>query len=119
MGDTCVNVGCVPSKDLIYRAKLVSLAKRRYAGVKLSLESFDFSKVIKEELDLVNKLRQEKYHKVLENLEHVDFVEGRAKFIGKDEIGVGGERIKAKKFIISVGSKAISPEIPGLESLGF
>ncbi len=119
LGGTCVNVGCVPSKTLIYRAKLVHTVKKKFPGIKPSLDELDFSKVIQEELELVDKMRKEKYEKVLSSLENVDFVKGYARFVSENIVEVGGERFKGKKFVIAVGSRARVPEVEGLKEVGF
>ena len=62
----------------------------------------------------MKKLRQEKYEKVLKNLEHVTAIEGRAKFVAQNEIEVNGKKLSAEKFIIAVGSTANVPPIKGI-----
>ncbi len=80
LGGTCVNVGCVPSKTLLYAGEILYYTKHHsVSGVELEIKKFDFQKVIQDELLLVGKLRQEKYEKVLKNLEHVTAIEGKAK----------------------------------------
>lgn len=54
------------------------------------MKNFDFQKVVQDELSLVEKLRQEKYEKVLKNLEYVTAIEGRAKFVSQNEVEVNG-----------------------------
>ncbi|MBI2582880.1 mercury(II) reductase, partial [Candidatus Azambacteria bacterium] len=128
LGGTCVNVGCVPSKTLLYAGEILHHAKHHsIPGVELEVKNFDFQKVVQDELSLVEKLRQEKYEKVLKNLEHVTAIEGTAKFVSGDEIEVdfGGnpaaERstLRGKKFIIAAGSTATVPPIEGIRDVGF
>ncbi len=120
LGGTCVNVGCVPSKTLLYAGEILHHAKHHgVAGVELEIKSFDFQKVVQDELSLVEKLRQEKYEKVLKNLEHVTAIEGKAKFVSQNEIEVNGEKLSAEKFIIAAGSTANVPPIEGMREVGF
>ncbi|MBI2588075.1 mercury(II) reductase [Candidatus Azambacteria bacterium] len=128
LGGTCVNVGCVPSKTLLYAGEILHHAKHHsIPGIELEVKNFDFQKVVQDELSLVEKLRQEKYEKVLKNLEHVTAIEGKAKFVSGDEIEVdfGGnpaaERstLRGKKFIIAAGSTATVPPIEGIRDVGF
>jgi len=67
----------------------------------------------------VEKLRQEKYEKVLKNLEHVTAIEGKAKFVSETQVEVDGETLSAEKFIIATGSTANVPPIEGLHDVGF
>ncbi|MBI2798201.1 mercury(II) reductase [Candidatus Saccharibacteria bacterium] len=120
LGGTCVNVGCVPSKTLLYAGEILHHAKHHgVTGVELEVKNFDFQKVVHDELSLVEKLRQEKYEKVLKSLEYVTAVEGKAKFISQNEVEVNGETLSAEKFIIAVGSTANVPPIEGIRETGF
>ena len=120
LGGTCVNVGCVPSKTLLYAGEILHHAKHHgIPGIELEVKNFDFQKVVQDELSLVEKLRQEKYEKVLKSLEYVTLVEGKAKFISQNEVEVNGEKLSAKKFIIAAGSTAIVPSIENIHEVGF
>ncbi len=120
LGGTCVNVGCVPSKTLLYAGEIMHLARSHgIPGIELAVKNFDFKKVVQDELALVEKLRTEKYSKVLKNLERVTFLEGRARFVSPHEVEVNGETIRAQKFIIATGSTASVPSIEGIRETGF
>lgn len=120
LGGTCVNVGCVPSKTLLWAGEVMHLAKNHnIPGIDIEVKGFDFAKVVQHELDLVEKLRAEKYEKVLGGLENVIHIEGKATFVSPNEIEVDGQRYKAKKFIIATGSTATVPEIGGIKEVGY
>lgn len=120
LGGTCVNVGCVPSKTLIHAASVVHQARHHgIPGIDLGITRFDFEQVAEHELDLVAKLRQEKYESVLQSLEHVEFIEGRARFIAPHEVEVGGRQLAAERFIVATGSTAIIPSISGIRETGY
>lgn len=120
LGGTCVNVGCVPSKALLYAGEVLHLAKNHgIPGIKLEVKSFNFQKVIQDELALVEKLRQEKYKKVLKSLEYVKHIKGRARFISKNEVEVNNQNLFGEKFIIATGSTAHVPPIEGISEVGF
>ncbi|MFV1917042.1 MAG: mercury(II) reductase [Patescibacteria group bacterium] len=120
LGGTCVNVGCVPSKTLLWAGEVMHLAKNHsIPGIDIEIKNFDFDKVVADELALVEKMRQEKYEKVLSTLGHVDLIEGRAKFVSETEIEANGERLIADKFIIATGSTANVPPIEGIEETGY
>lgn len=120
LGGTCVNVGCVPSKTLLWAGEVMHLAKNHgIPGVELEIKNFDFAQVIQHEIDLVDKLRDEKYQKVLSQLENVTHVEGKASFVSPNEIDIDGKRFKAKKFIIATGSTATVPPIENIREVGY
>jgi mercuric reductase len=115
-----VNVGCVPSKTLLHAAEVLHLAMHNgIPGLELEVKKFDFQKVVQDELDLVETLGNEKYRNVLQNLEHVTFMEGRAKFVSPRDVEVNGETLRAEKFIIAAGSTATAPQIEGIRETGF
>ncbi|MGC8900669.1 MAG: mercury(II) reductase [bacterium] len=120
LGGTCVNVGCVPSKVLLYAGELLHLARHNsIPGIELEVKSFDFQKLMQHELDLVQMMQKEKYEKVLKRLEHVTFIQGRASFVSKNEVKVDDKTLRAKKFIIATGSTASVPPIDGIKETGF
>ena len=120
LGGTCVNVGCVPSKTLLWAGEVLHLAKHHgVSGIDLTVKQFDFQRVVRDELGLVERLRQEKYERVLRNLPHVDFIEGRATFVSPEEVSVRGNRLRAKRFVIATGSTATVPAIEGLRDVGY
>jgi len=120
LGGTCVNVGCVPSKMLLRAGQIIHESKNHnIPGIELELKKFDFSKVIEDELNLVNDLRKEKYEGVLKHLEHVTLIEGKATFISENTINVNDKEYSADKFIISAGSTARVPDIENIREVGY
>ncbi len=120
LGGTCVNVGCVPSKTLLWAGEVMHLAKNHnIPGLDIEVKNFDFATVVQHELDLVGKLREEKYQKVLSQLENVTHIEGKATFVSPDEIDIDAQRFKAKKFIIAAGSTATVPPIENIQEVGY
>ena len=120
LGGTCVNVGCVPSKRLLFAGEVLNSARNHgVPGIKLEVRSFDFQRVIRDELSLVEHMRREKYEKVLGFLSHVTLIEGRARFTGERQVEVNGRTLNAGKFIIATGSTATVPPIDGIDQAGY
>jgi mercuric reductase len=112
-------VGCVPSKRLLWAAQIMHMAKNHQVpGIDLRVKSFDFQAVIGDELNLVARMRREKYEKVLHGLEKVSFFEGYAKFISANGVRINGEVLEAGRMIIATGSKATAPPVQGLKAIG-
>lgn len=119
IGGTCVNVGCVPTKFLLEVAGNFYQAKNsRFESLKLSAEA-DFTQVMQEKDQLVNILRKSNYLDVLENLPHVTYKKGKARFLSEKEIEVEGEKYSAHRFIISTGSSTKVLPLEGLKEVGF
>lgn len=120
LGGTCVNVGCVPSKTLLWAGEVMHHAKHHgIPGIDIQVKSFDFRKVVQDELAFVERLRKEKYEKVLVSLEYVTHIEGRATFVAENTIEVNGKQFSAEKFIIATGSTANVPQIEGIREVGY
>ncbi|MBI2314451.1 mercury(II) reductase [Candidatus Daviesbacteria bacterium] len=120
LGGTCVNVGCVPSKTLLWAGEVMHQARNHVIpGLEIEIKNFDFATVVQHELDLVTKLRDEKYEKVLSQLENITYVEGKASFVSSSKIEVNGQNYTAGKFIIATGSTATVPPIEGIKETGF
>ncbi len=120
LGGTCVNVGCVPSKTLLWAGEVMHQARNHgIPGIDIEIKNFDFATVVQHELDLVEKLRAEKYEKVLSQLENVTHVKGKATFISPTEIEVDGQKYQARKFIIAAGSTATIPLIENVREVGY
>lgn len=110
----------MPSKTLLYAGEILHRAKNHgVSGIELEVKNFDFQKVVQDKLSLVEKLRQEKYEKVLKSLEYVTAIKGKAKFVSQNEVEVNGETLSAGKFIIATGSTATIPPIDGIQEVGF
>lgn len=120
LGGTCVNVGCVPSKNLLRVGEVLYYGQHHnFGGIKLRVDEFDFGKTVQEELDLVVTLRREKYENVLKNLKNVQFIEGEARFVSADEIEVEGKTYQGKRFVIATGSTANVPPIEDIKEVGY
>src|SRR5919109_4854095 len=62
LGGTCVNRGCLPSKNLIEAARIVwESAHPRYTGLKPAKMEFDFEELISQKQEVVHSYRDKKY----------------------------------------------------------
>jgi len=114
LGGTCVNEGCLPTKHLLNIADSIHRAKEFCSSV-----SLNFRKIVEEKDRIVAKLREEKYVHVLKGLSHVDFVEGDARVISREEVEVNGTIYRGKKFVIATGSSPLIPPIKGMRDVDF
>ena len=119
LGGTCLNEGCVPTKTLLYSAKLYDYAKggAEHYGVKSEKASIDHAAVIARK-DKVVKMLVSGVAMQMKGAK-VKVVTAAAKVAGKSENGfvveAGGEKYEGKKLIIASGSVAAVPPIPGLK----
>ena len=119
LGGTCLNEGCVPTKTLLYSAKLYDYAKggAEHYGVKSEKATIDHAAVIARK-DKVVKMLVSGVAMQMKGAK-VTVVKAAAKVAGKSDNGfvveAGGERYEGKKLIIASGSVAAVPPIPGLK----
>ncbi len=121
IGGTCVNVGCVPSKRLLAVGdQFFRVANHPFPGLRLEDGwSAEFRAVINSKDRLVRSLRKSKYEDVLRALSGVDYVRGRAAFVGPHEVKVGNQRYQGDKFVVGTGSSPTIPPIPGIGDVGY
>ncbi|MBR6807743.1 MAG: FAD-dependent oxidoreductase, partial [Clostridia bacterium] len=122
LGGVCLNEGCIPTKTLLYSAKIYDYAKHgdKY-GVTVEGAKLDHAKVVERKNKVVKTLVSGIGAKM--KGAGVTVVNGTAKIAGKTSEGFtvecGGEKYTAKKLLICSGSEAIVPPIPGLrEAVG-
>ncbi|HEY3780779.1 MAG TPA: dihydrolipoyl dehydrogenase [Fimbriimonadaceae bacterium] len=120
LGGTCLNWGCIPSKALIASVERLNNVKHASAlGVKVEGEpTMDFEDLIKRKEKIV--LTQRGGVGYLFKKNGVRHVEGFASFVDKNTIEVKDkdgkkETIRAKNFVLAMGSSVIHLNIPGLE----
>src|SRR5881397_342554 len=66
IGGTCVNRGCLPSKNLIEAAKLLHDAKNpRYPGLAPSALGLDFKALIAQKDEVIHGYRKKKYESLV------------------------------------------------------
>ncbi|MBI4301370.1 MAG: FAD-dependent oxidoreductase, partial [Chloroflexi bacterium] len=119
LGGTCVNVGCMPSKNLLTQGDEFYYNQRsRFKSLRNSAgPSFDFRAAIKEKDRMVEKARRQNYTRVLKSLKGVTLLEERARLMDPNQVEAAGQIYEADKIIIAVGASTKSLPIPGLDTV--
>jgi mercuric reductase len=120
-GGTCVNVGCVPSKNLIRAGETAYHATHsNFESIKPKGVDIDFAQLIKDKKKLVTTLQQMKYMDIVSDFKHLKMITGWAEFIDEKTIIVdGNQKYTALKFIIATGATTNIPTIEGLNDIGY
>ena len=114
LGGTCVNVGCVPKKLLVYGAHFAEDFEQASGfGWSLGEANFDWATLIANKDREINRLNGI-YRNLLVN-SGVTLIEGHAKLTGPHEVEINGQRHTAKHILIATGGWPQIPEIPGHE----
>ncbi len=128
-GGTCVNVGCVPSKNLIRAGETAYHATHsNFTSIKPKGVDIDFAQVIKDKKKLVATLQEKKYMDVVSDFENLTMLKGWATFKDRQTIEVFEEhlnkvsslgRFRGAKFIIATGATTNIPNIEGLNEIDY
>jgi mercuric reductase len=120
LGGTCVNVGCIPSKNLLGAGEILHSARNPpYPYIFSCDPQFDFQKIVSAKDNLVKTIRKQKYYDVLSSLENVELMEESASFVTPKKIKVNGKALEANKFIIATGSSPFIPRFKGIENVDY
>ena len=114
LGGTCVNVGCVPKKLLVYGAHFAEdFEQAQGFGWSLDQAQFDWPTLI------ANKNREiERLNGIYRNLlvnSGVTLLEGHARLLDGHSVELDGKRYSAKHILIATGGWPHVPDIPGRE----
>ncbi|MBQ0118780.1 MAG: dihydrolipoyl dehydrogenase [Paludibacteraceae bacterium] len=118
LGGTCLNVGCIPTKTLLYSAKQYYNATHadKY-GVKAENVSFDYAKIAQRKQKVVRKLVAGIKAKL--NNEFCTVINGAASVVSRTDdkvvIACGEEQYTAENLLICTGSNNFVPPIPGVK----
>jgi len=121
LGGVCLNEGCIPTKTLLYSAKLYdnTLGAGKY-GIEAKEVTFDFTKMMARKQKVVKKLVGGVGLAMKEN--HVEVIKSEAYIKGRSAAGIeitaGETQVLATNLLICTGSEASMPPIPGLGAPG-
>lgn len=119
MGGDCLNTGCVPSKALLAAAHAADAVRHagRF-GVNGHEPAIDFAGVHAHVHGVIAAIAP---HDSVERFEGlgVTVLRDAARFTGPDEVEAGGQRVRARRFVVATGSAAAVPPVPGLAEVPF
>jgi glutathione reductase (NADPH) len=114
LGGTCVNVGCIPKKLLVYASHFnEDFEDAAGFGWSVGERRFDWAKLIAnkdKEIDRLNGV----YKRVLENA-GVEIMYGTARIIDPHTVIVDDKRYSARYILVATGGRPDIPKCPGFE----
>ncbi|MBR2638580.1 MAG: dihydrolipoyl dehydrogenase [Bacteroidaceae bacterium] len=119
LGGVCLNEGCIPTKTLLYSAKMYDHAQggKKY-GVTAENVTYDYKKIADRKTKVVRKLVAGIKMKMEHN--NIEVVRGNAFIKSGDTesiiIECNNENYTAAKLLICTGSEAFIPPIQGIEN---
>ena len=119
LGGVCLNEGCIPTKTLLYSAKLYDQARKseKY-GLRVEGAELDYKKMIDRKTKVMRKLVAgvglRMKNAAVEVVKAEAVIEGRTEE-GAIRIAAGDTTYEAKNLLICTGSETFVPPIAGLD----
>jgi len=114
VGGTCVNVGCIPKKLLVYASHYSEdFIDAAGFGWTVGERSLNWQKLIANKDKEIARLN-DIYRKLLSD-SGVEVIDERAEVVDPHTVVVGGRKITAKYILVAVGSWPMVPKFPGSE----
>ncbi len=115
LGGTCVNLGCIPKKLLVYASHYPEAFEEAAAGYGFTVgpHSFDWGTLIANKDREIARLNGI-YGRLLDDA-GVTLVRGRARIVDAHTVEVAGRRYTAENLLVAVGGWPSVPDVPGIE----
>lgn len=106
LGGTCLNVGCIPSKTLLYSTELFATVRDEGAehGILVNSIKVDFPQMMRRKEAVVEGLGRGIDALMRKN--KIDRIEGRARLTGPTTLEVNGESLTARSIVLAMGSES-------------
>ena len=119
LGGTCLNVGCIPSKILIFPAdRIVEIQEAGKLGIDAEIKRVDFEAIMERMRHVVGK-SQGHMRAGLKHIQGLDYYEVEAHFVDRDTLQVGDQKIRGEKIFIVSGARPLIPPIEGIDQIKY
>jgi mycothione reductase len=119
LGGTCLNVGCIPSKTIIFPAdRIMEIQDSKKLGITAEIKDIDFFAIMERIRQPIQE-SQESMHHGIETTENVAYFKGEGHFISDYTMEILGEKIQAKKIFIASGARPSIPPVKGLDTVAY
>jgi len=119
LGGTCLNVGCIPSKMVIYPADMVNQIKHaEQLGIKVTIDEIDFPFIMRRTKEFVEHDRHP-MEDAINQVEGLSFYPVQGEFIDDYTMKVGDKVIKADTIFLVSGARPLVPPIKGIKGVDY
>lgn len=126
LGGTCLNVGCIPSKILIFPAdRVMEIREAGKLGVDAEIRNIDFSAIMARMRRMVGQSRDH-IREGLHSVPNLDFYEVEGHFVedgglerARRTLAVGDQRISGRHVFLVSGARPYIPPIEGLDDVQY
>ena len=118
IGGTCVNRGCLPSKNLIEAARMIfDAAHPRFPGLAPAEIKINFRELIQQKDDVIHDYRKKKYESLTSGKFGIE--KGHVEFLDANTVEINGKKLSGEKVLIATGSRSVIPPIEGLSDVPY
>jgi dihydrolipoamide dehydrogenase len=119
MGGTCLNLGCIPTKMIVYPAdRIMDIREAKKLGIAAQITSIDFPSIMERMRKTIAKSHN-RMKEAVEKSEDFDFYGGEAQFTGDHALEVNRKAVKGKAIFITAGARPMVPAIRGIEGVEY
>ena len=124
VGGTCLNRGCIPSKQLLYHADVLETIERADEfGIEASVDDVAFADIVREVTEDVHG-DSDSIRRGLESADTHELFDGEARFVDDHTVEVhGGEddgaQLRADTILVAAGTRPAIPPIDGIEDVDY
>jgi len=119
LGGTCLNIGCVPSKNLLAAAGQRHRALHNpFPMVPTSAGDVQMPELIAQKMELVDRLRQGKYADVAA-AHGFPIRFGHASFRDEETLLIDGEPVTAPAYVVATGAGPAVPDVAGIADVEY
>ena len=116
MGGTCVNVGCVPKKLLVYGSHFAEECEDAAGyGWSVAKPTFDWTRMIANKDKEIARLNGI-YRSLLDSV-GVTVIDGRGSLVDEHTVEVDGKRYSSEYILVATGGWPSVPDLPGKEHI--
>src|SRR5882762_2508110 len=118
LGGSCPNIACLPNKNVIYSARVASLARRGAEfGLEMDQLRVNMRGVQRRKREMVAS--EHRFHAERTAASGVELIMGEGRFVGPRAIEValndgGTRRLEGGRVFLDLGSRSTMPDVPGL-----
>ncbi|QCW02175.1 dihydrolipoyl dehydrogenase [Natrinema pallidum] len=124
LGGTCLNRGCIPSKQLLYHADVLKTIERADEfHIDATVEDVDIAEIVREVTEDVHS-SSDAIERGLASSDRHDLYKAEARFVDERTIELAdgdhdGERLTADTVLVAAGTRPAVPPIDGLEAVDY
>ena len=113
-GGTCLNVGCIPSKMMIFPAdRIMEIRESWKLGIDTEVRGVDFKAIMDRMRHTIRGDKRDPME-MAKHIPNLDFFSGEAFFESDYTLKIGKQAVTGKKIYLVSGARPLIPDIPGL-----